>query len=235
MENNKKFTLIEMIVVIAIFGILLSILLPSLGKARAKGKSVVCLSNISQHMQALVLYSKENESKFPKRVQENVNGGESNWALCSGIDEGSSAAYFPTEKRQLNKFLNVDSNSEPGLNLCPSKRGQWLYDIVGTSYQYNTFYGPDYSSNNSAYITIAVPGKTTFVTQINSPSLFVGFSEIDAYGRVIDGITKSPHLSDKQFNLGFVDGHAARTSIEHRIMNNGNYSYIHESSSSFAD
>ncbi|MCH2208096.1 MAG: prepilin-type N-terminal cleavage/methylation domain-containing protein [Lentisphaerales bacterium] len=41
----KKFTLMELLIVIAIIGILTSILLPSLHKAREKTKSAVCKSN----------------------------------------------------------------------------------------------------------------------------------------------------------------------------------------------
>ena len=44
----KKFTLIELLVVVGILGILVSLLLPSLSKAREKGKSAVCKSNLKQ-------------------------------------------------------------------------------------------------------------------------------------------------------------------------------------------
>ena len=44
----KKFTLIELLVVVGILGILVSLLLPSLSKAREKGKAAVCMSNMRQ-------------------------------------------------------------------------------------------------------------------------------------------------------------------------------------------
>ena len=44
----KKFTLVELLVVIAVLGILLTILLPSLDKAKAQAQNAVCVSNLKQ-------------------------------------------------------------------------------------------------------------------------------------------------------------------------------------------
>lgn len=59
-----KFTLIELLMLIAIIGILASILLPSLSKAREKSKTVVCLSNLKQISVAMEMYVSTNSESY---------------------------------------------------------------------------------------------------------------------------------------------------------------------------
>jgi len=69
--SQKKFTLIELLIVIAIIAILLSILLPSLFKAREKAKRAVCASNQKQVYTSSVIYSNDNDHKYPHRMPAN--------------------------------------------------------------------------------------------------------------------------------------------------------------------
>ena len=134
----KNFTLIELMVVVAIIGILASLLLPSLGKAREKGKVSVCLSNHKQLGFGLTMFAEENNSRFP------IGGGHS-----TKMSGGPEALKLGANFVGLGKLYETELISTPEAFFCPAgdlftKDGTYGWNHTGgwiaSSYVYRNSY-----------------------------------------------------------------------------------------------
>ncbi len=101
-SKREAFTLVELLVVIGIIALLISILLPSLAKARKAANTVVCASNLHQIAQAMVIYATQNNGA--------ILGNQ--W----------TSGYFLFPSDQVN-----NSTTSPGIgpNNCPGVLGCW--------------------------------------------------------------------------------------------------------------
>ncbi|MFN0067197.1 MAG: type II secretion system protein, partial [Limisphaerales bacterium] len=64
-RRRTGFTLVELLVVLAIIGVLATLMLPALARARGLARSTACLSNLRQLGVALNLYTQDNENRLP--------------------------------------------------------------------------------------------------------------------------------------------------------------------------
>lgn len=69
-RGGQGFTLIEVLVVVAIIALLVSILLPSLSRAKAQSRMVQCQSNIRQVMIGFLVYATEYKNRLPGQSKD---------------------------------------------------------------------------------------------------------------------------------------------------------------------
>jgi prepilin-type N-terminal cleavage/methylation domain-containing protein/prepilin-type processing-associated H-X9-DG protein len=119
--QQSAFTLIELLVVIAIIAILASLLLPALGKAKAKGKSMCCLSNLKQLQLCWQMYSEDNVDLLAANAAWNPGSinDRASWTVA-GSSWLQGNAWTDTTPTNIQRGVLFPYNRSLGIYRCPA-------------------------------------------------------------------------------------------------------------------
>lgn len=118
--RQTNFTLIELLIVIAIIAILAAMLLPALGKARDRARGISCLSNMKQLGLAVQMYLNDFDDRYPSR------GPRSSAQYHTDCFTISLAPYLgikvnPDEGYKNNEYIKV--------YMCPSAKSNMFAKV----------------------------------------------------------------------------------------------------------
>jgi prepilin-type N-terminal cleavage/methylation domain-containing protein len=171
-QQPRAFTLVELLVVIGIIAILIALLLPVLGKARAQANRTVCLSNIRQLGTGILMYCNDNHGWFPTCAY---------WATTGYVQYPDDWLYWQADRNLDDSTIAKYAGKGDKLrNLlrCPADR----FDARQASLGIKSGQGPylySYGMNDAIACNVKPPfSARTRITQWRSPSRKILLTEI---------------------------------------------------------
>ncbi len=124
-SSRRGLTLLEILVVLAIIGILAALLLTTLSRAKTGAQTTACLNNLKQLQLCWQIYADDHGGAVPPNLSENVGGI---WRSTPDSWIGESSALYDTDTVRITQGLlfKYDYNRSVSIYRYPADRSQGL-------------------------------------------------------------------------------------------------------------
>ena len=202
-KSNRGFTLVELLVVMAVMAVLVAVLFPTLIQARNRARSVTCVSNLRHLGTAVQLYAQDWEQQLPelKRTPFAGQGHLGDWpdGTSATLARMALAEYLQAEKC----FTCPGDRSAPAFGFQPEQGP--VAKRTGSSYV-------PWATARAGRYGIAIDGAS--ITSIDSPAsqvLFMDYGadwhgQLERHGATVETVSLA--------HVVYLDGHTqARNSL----------------------
>jgi len=200
--GRRGFTLVELLVAMAIITVLAALLLPAIFQARNRARGATCVSNLRQLSAAIQTYAQDWSDRLP-RLQG--SGFAGTWPTAD-LPNGSSATHL---RAVLGRRAVADL-----ILKCPN-------DSCAPEYGFAREAGAVYNQTGSSYVPWCTARAGRYGSSVNGQALGTGTLNTKTcllrdYGGGWHGVRSNEGLklvADEFANAAFADGHVARASV----------------------
>jgi prepilin-type processing-associated H-X9-DG protein/prepilin-type N-terminal cleavage/methylation domain-containing protein len=126
-KSTSGFTVVEMLIVIAIMGLLAALLFPVFARAREAARGTACISNLKQLGQAFQQYSTDNGRRYPLAAPFLAWGNGGHWVSGTTGSGGEladlgSGAYIDGRTANVENGAIYSYVKSTGVYVCPSNQ-----------------------------------------------------------------------------------------------------------------
>jgi prepilin-type N-terminal cleavage/methylation domain-containing protein len=213
---KRAFTLIEILVVIAIIGILAALLFSAVGDAKARARRTVCANHLRQINFGLRMYSDDSADKAPR----------------SPNHTNEYIPNFTEFKKVMKNYVGLNGTSSPRDALFACSADKFYYEFTATNqtyiplslhdqaaYDYSSYW---FNSGTPTRFGTNSPGLSgRNISSVKQPQKTVLVAEMPAFEpwswhrpkRPLPKGGEWPLFKDAQDNVSFVDGHVSYIKI----------------------